>query len=267
MCTRIILIFIFFSISKITCSQDSKSIENSGFQHCFKFQASYINPFFTEDTFERIGSIAALSGTWGYKINPYRTFAITVNSSVFIPPGNNGIETPQILPSIGLEYAFGERAALLVETGHLNNQSLGMGLTSRYYLGDPSKFYLFNNTLYQTFDVEPTDTDPEPPYSWFSVIGLGYGTPFAFGKKKNWFLGLSGAVGFKGDSNDDTKLVPNGQVVLAYKYMSLVGSYTNDVPVRGFDSYFIAIVSLDITKLYRDIANTKCTIGTKILGL
>ncbi len=259
------LIIIILLNSFITNSQSINIPDEN--KYCFKFTSSYVNPFIKDNSFERIGSILAFKGGWAYKLAEKKYIGFEAGTSLFFPVGGGPISDPQVLPSIKFEFTNTEQIVTLLTVGHIYNPSLGFKLDAEYIYNSPSQDnYILSQYLLgvnQTFDLRPNENSNSPPSSWIIVSGLQFVKPL----KNKWLIVLKSGLGARGDTSEKTKLVWNGDLVLRWNYISAVAQYTNAVPDRGFPSYFVSVLSLDITKVWRQYISKKdCKIGSALMG-
>ncbi len=260
----LLLIGMVFSINLFSQTENGKQKED---KYCFKCIASFVNPFLQENSFERIGSILSFRGGFAYKLGEKKYIGLEGATSLFFPKGGGAIGEPEVLPQLKFEFTNTDRVITLLTIGQLYNPSLGFQADLEIILSNPKeKKFIFSNYflgINQTFDLKPGEDRVRPPNSWLAVSGLQFVKPM----KNKWLFVAKAGIGARGDSDENTKFTGNLEIVLRWHYVTAVAQYTNAVPDRGFPNYFVSVLSLDLTKIWRQhISNRECNIGSYIMG-
>lgn len=264
---HLIIIFIIVNVIGKSEIHAQVAVAQSGENaYCFKFTTSFISPFLRENNFERIGSILALKGGFAYKLPGDKYLALEAGTSLFFPKGGGPIGDPKILPQLKLEFANTAKVSTLLTAGQIYNPSLGLQLDINLKITKNQNNYILSGFLTginHTFNLKTGELRTSPPTSWLALGGIKYVRPLP----KDWVIVFKGGMGLRGDSDFKPKFIGNGSLIFGWDFITLVGSYTNIVPERGFPEYFVSVVEIDFTKLWRRyISKKNCTIRSALIG-
>lgn len=222
------------------------------------FDIGYTNPFPKDNSFERIGSILGISGGFTYELVEKSFIGFDFSSALFFPNGGGGdFSRPKIIPQGRFKFSNTENLWTEIAVGALYNPSLGIEINASYSLNQISSskniFSFYINGVTQTFGIKDGEIRTQAPMSWLTTVGIKHIKPFS----KDLALIIKPGIGIRGDSDTNTKFVLNGAIIIAWKYFSLVTTYTNKTPQREFPAFIVSSIGFDVAKFINEIKPKK----------
>lgn len=214
----------------------------------FNISTAFLSPYGPGLSFERVGFINSYSIGWTSRFpegNFVASYGMNFGASFFFPNGGV-LSAPQITPSARITFALAKRISAKVTFGAVNAPSFGGKFDVSYSLTSSNNSPVLDfTTLVQSFDIGNAKTSKQ--ISVLALLKLSH--KVAIGKKLNVFA--NGALGIRYDGFGLVEPTVNGTIGASRGAVTLVVSYTNDVPVPGLPAYFIPVLKVNLLTLIR----------------